>query len=176
MPVTPIDATPESATANAYVTLAEADQYHLDRPPVGTTWASATSDQKTAAILWATKLLDNLFVWNGFVTTIEQALLWPRIGLYMPNEVTPVDMHTIPDALKDATAEFARQLLAADRTGDSALQTLGIKLVKTGSIRVDFKDDIFRKPVPDVVIDLIPPDWGYLYDNPEAGQRELQRA
>lgn len=176
MPASAIIATPGSPTANAYVTLAVADQYHLNRPPAGTTWADATTDQKTAAILWATILMDRLWVWNGFVVNELQSLLWPRQGLYMPNMVTPVDDTLIPVLLQYATAEYARQLLVSDRTEDSDIETLGIKLIKTGSTRLDFKDNVYAKAVPDIVANLIPCEWGYVKNQPGIWERELQRA
>ena len=43
-------ATAKSSTANSYCTLAEADQYHDDRPAVSTTWADASDGNKTKAL------------------------------------------------------------------------------------------------------------------------------
>lgn len=161
MPASALVTTAGSALANAYVDLATADQYHLDRPPVGTTWVTASTDQKTAAILWATKLMDRMWYWNGYPTDAVQALLWPRGGMLKPNGWEYVDLHVIPPELQQATAEYARQLLVSDRVGDSAIETGGITSVKAGSVEVHFKDSVFSKPVPDAVFDLIPPNWGY---------------
>jgi len=173
MPVSTLVATAGSASANSYTTVAFADQYHLDRPAVGTTWSTATADQKTAALLWATKLLEQYFEWYGFVTDSTQALLWPRTGLISLNRETSLDDSTVPTQIQWATAEFARQLLASDRAGDSAVETQGIKLLKAGSIRIDFKDNVQAKPIPDVVVNLIPDFWGYLKGSGE--ERELVR-
>lgn len=162
MPVSTLIATPGSATANSYVTVAVADQYHLDRPPVGTTWADATTDQKTAAILWATKLLDRYYEWYGSVVDSTQKLLWPRSGLVDVNNWTALDTMTIPEQIQWATAEFARQLLADDRTGDSDVERMKIRLLKVGSIRLDFDSDVYSKPIPDAVKSLIPESWGCL--------------
>lgn len=172
MSVSTLVATAGSASANAYTTVAFADQYHLDRPAVGTTWSTATTDQKTSALLWATKLLEQYIEWYGFVTSSTQALLWPRTGLISFNKETSLDDSTVPIQIQWATAEFARQLLVADRAGDSAVETQGIKLLKAGPIRIDFKDDVKAKPIPDVVINLIPDFWGYLRGT---GERELVR-
>ena len=173
MPVSTLVATAGSASANAYVTLAVAEQYHLDRPAVGTTWSAATDAQKNAAILWATKLLDRYFIWNGSVVDTTQALLWPRAGLVDVNAWESLDDTTIPELIQWATAEFARQLLAADRTGDSDVETQGIRLIKAGSIRVDFDETARSKPIPDVVSNLIPLDWGYIRG---ISERELMRS
>lgn len=173
MAVSALNITPGSPTANAYVSLAVANQYHLDRPAAGTTWSAATPDQKNAAILWATLLLDRLFYWNGFVASSEQKLMWPRTGLVAANGWIALDYLTIPLEIQRATAEFARQLIAADRTADSDIETQGLKLIKVGSVRVDFKDDVYAKPIPDIIIHLIPYDWGYPRAN---GERELVRS
>src|SRR6187549_1975575 len=113
MPSTLI-ATAGAANANAYVTLAVANQYHEDRSPIIEAWEDADDDEKTAAILWATKLLDRYYTWNGYVVNEIQRLLWPRVGLYMVNEITPVPQDAIPDELQWATAELASQMIGND--------------------------------------------------------------
>ena len=179
MAVSTIVATAGSATANAFVTQAVATQFHLDHPQFGTTaakglWSAATSDEKDAAILWATKLLDRFFIWEGSVVDTIQKLLWPRSGLMDVNGWESLDTTTIPDQIQWATAELARQLLMSDRTLDSDIETLGLKLVKAGPIRLDFKEyGVHAKPIPDAVANLIPRDWGYLRTD---GERELLRA
>lgn len=161
MPVSAIDVTAGSATANAYVTLAVADQYHLDRPPVGTTWSAASSDQKTAAILWATRLMDSMWQWVGYPTDAIQALLWPRGGVLKRNGWEYVDLHVIPIELQQATAEFARQLLVGDRAGDSDIETQGIRQLTAGPVQLSFNEVVVAKVVPDAVFNLIPCGWGY---------------
>jgi hypothetical protein len=175
MPVSSLVATPGSASANAYLTLAEADQYQVDRPPVGTTWAVASTDLKTAAILWATMLMDDAWVWSGYPTDAIQALLWPRGAMLKRNGWEYVDIHTIPIELKRATAEYARQLLVSDLAGNSDIETLGLTSVKAGPVSLTFKDSVYAKPVPDTVFHLIPDRWGYP-KNRITGARELQRA
>lgn len=150
-----------SATANAYCTLIFANQYHEDRPAAGTTWADASDPQKNAAILWATLLMDRLWYWVGYPTDAIQALLWPRGGILKLNGWEYVPLTVIPIELQQATAEYARQLLASDRTGDSDIETQGITAITAGSVSLQFKDSVFAKAVPDAVFDLIPCGWGY---------------
>lgn len=173
--VSAINATAGSATANAYVTQAVADQYHADRPPVGGTWGGATNDQKAQAIIWATMLMDDLWVWQGYPTDASQTLLWPRSAILKRNGWEYVDIHVVPVEIQRATAEFARQLLVADRAGDSDIETLGIKSMKVGPIDFTFKDGVYAKPVPDIVVGLVPYWWGYPRGR-NTGTRELQRA
>jgi len=175
MPVSTLVTTAGSASANAYCDLAFAEQYQLDRPAVGTTWSAATADQKNASILWATKLMDALWVWEGFPTDAIQALLWPRQGILKLNGWEYVDIHTIPVELQRATAEYARQLLASDLAGNSDIETLGVTSMKAGPVAFTFKDSVIAKPVPDTVFTLIPPSWGYPRGR-NVGVRQLQRA
>lgn len=174
MPVSALVTTAGSATANAYVTLVVAEQYHLDRPAAGTTWASASDTQKNAAILWATTLMDALWYWDGYPTDAVQSLLWPRGAMLKRNgwEYVPIDV--IPIELQHATAEYARQLLVSDRAADSGIETKGIKSLTAGPVSLTFKDSVFAKVVPDAVVNLIPPDWGYVRGS-STGYRHTQR-
>ncbi len=175
MPVSTLVATAGSASANSYCTIPEADQYHLDRPlGDSTTWESAGDDEKTAALLWATTLLDRMFVWRGWITHATQRLLWPRVGLVQVNGLYPLSEYDIPELLKYATAEFARKLLEEDRTEDSSTEE--ISSLKVGSINLVFKDTSYSKPVPDAVVLLIPEAWGYVKNSSGAGNRDLERA
>lgn len=175
MAVDTLVTTPGSASANAYCSLAEADQYHENRPPVGTTWADASPEQKNAAILWATKLMDDAWIWSGYATDAIQALLWPRGAMLKRNRWEYVDVHTVPPEIKNATAEYARQLLAGDLAGNSDIETLGITSVRAGPVALTFKESVFAKPVPDTVYLLVPDHWGYPKSR-NTGIRELQRA
>lgn len=167
--------TPGSATANAYCDVAFADQWDANRPPVATTWATATATQKTQAILWATLLMDRLFIWNGYVTDTVQALLWPRQGLMKRNQFEAVDPHTIPIEVQQATAEYARQLLVDDRVGDSDIETQGITSLKAGPVALTFKETVTAKAVPDAVFYLIPTWWGSVTAR-ATGTKDLLRA
>lgn len=175
MAVSALVVTPSSATANAYVTLVVADQYHEDRPAVGTTWSLATADQKNAAILWATKLMDLLWCWEGYTTTADQALQWPRSGVLKLNEWEYIDEFSIPVEIQQATAEYARQLLVSDIAGNSDVETQGLKALTAGPVSLTFKDTVSAKPVPDTVVYLIPALWGYLRGR-SSGTRPLLRA
>jgi len=159
------------ASANTYATLAEADQYHDNRPDSGTTWDDASNASKNEALLWAAKLLDALWDWNGNVINETQAMLWPRMGLYYRNGYY-IPSTVIPDDLKDAQAEFARQLLVEDRAADSDVETQGLESLRAGPVTLDFKASVSAKVVPDLVANLIPRDWGI----PRGRKRGTRRA
>lgn len=155
-----IDATAKGASSNSYVTLAQADQYHDDRVASGTTWGDSSENSKTRAILWATELLESLYDWNGAVTTTTQKLAWPRSGLWNRNGYA-LDDETLPEPIRDATAEFARQLLVSRRADDNPTEAESLAELKAGSITLTFSDSgTYNKIVPDAVYHLIPEMWG----------------
>ena len=176
MAVSTLVATAGAANANSYITLADADQYHEDRPAAGTTWADATSDEKNAALLFATKMLDSLVVWTGWVATETQALLWPRTGMVYRNGYS-VDTDVVPTEIQEATAEFARQLLAGDLTGGSDVETQGITSIKAGSVAITFDQAYVQsKVLPDLAMYYLPSSWYSSISGSESNTRELMRA
>ena len=175
MPVATLITTAGAANANAYCDVAFADQYHLNRPPVGVTWANATADQKSAAILWATILMDRLWDWTGYVVDTTQILLWPRQSMLKPSLLEYEPITEIPLEIKQATAEYARQLLVSDLAGNSDIETFGLTSFRAGPVAFQFKDSVTAKPVPDTVFNLVPPMWGHVRSR-ETGVRSLVRA
>lgn len=161
MPVPTLISTPGASNANSYASVAEGDEYH-DSRLFSDTWTDASTDEKTVSLIEATRLLDALWSWESWATSDTQALKWPRVGIddYLQRSFIPDD--SIPLQLKQATAEFARQLIAADRTADSDVETQGIKSLRAGSVGIEFKDDVKAKVVPDAVVSLIPRWWGRL--------------
>lgn len=81
-----IDATVGGASANSYLTLADAQALidgMVENDDV-TAWASATDDQKNRALYSATQRLDReRFL--GARATDTQALQWPRTGVRKPD-------------------------------------------------------------------------------------------
>jgi Putative DnaT-like ssDNA binding protein len=64
-------------TAESYLAVADADQYHRDHHNVE--WADQVLEAKEAALRYATWWLDGQFRWIGRLTKFDQALGWPRI-------------------------------------------------------------------------------------------------
>ena len=176
MAVSTLVATAGAANANSYITLADADQNHEDRPAVGTTWADATSDEKNAALLFATKMLDSLVVWTGWVASETQSLLWPRTGMVYRNGYS-VDTDVVPTELQEATAEFARQSLVGDITGNSDVEAQGITKIKAGSVEIAFDQAYIQSQVlPDLCTYYLPASWYSSIGGQESSTRELMRA
>jgi hypothetical protein len=102
-----IDATTGGAAANSYLTIAAADT--IVESMLGTvTWSTATTDQKTRALITATRGLNTL-TWIGTRTTDTQALDWPRTDAAC-NDDEYAD-NIIPDPIRYATFDLANALL-----------------------------------------------------------------
>lgn len=134
--------------ANTYAVAADGDAY-ADSRLRSTDWTSATTGDKEKALAMATRVIDQEFVFNGFKTSQQQALQWPRaecpdpdfhpsshtyrrfgVGNWLPSD-------EVPRLVVDVTCEMAIQLLKAERTGDA--QGAGIKKVDIAeSIMVEF--------------------------------------
>lgn len=169
-------ATAGAANANSYLTQVQAQAYFDTRL---FTEAWATSSSKDKALMMATRILDKFgqpykyFVparngvaahyrtrpqWTGAPATTTQRLAWPRTGMVDMNG-NEVSSSTIPDALVEATAELALQLIPEDRTLDNDVSVLGLTSLKAGPVSMSFKDVIESKVIPDAVWNLIPPSW-----------------
>ena len=145
-----IDATVGGASANSYLTLADAQALidgMVENDDV-TAWASATTDQKNRALYSATQRLDReRFL--GARATDTQALQWPRTGVRKPDTYVntyatgfpfriTTDYFTdteIPDQVKQAQAVLAVYLNNnKDGLGLSGLEDY--KSVSIGSLSV----------------------------------------
>ena len=101
-----ITATLSSATANSYVTLAEANTY-FETVPDSSTWTNKTDDQKNRALIAATRLIDTL-VYYGDRCDNAQSLKFPRNN-YKVDDVE-LACTSIPNNIKYAQYELARAL------------------------------------------------------------------
>lgn len=154
-----IDSTVGGANANSYSSIADADSYH-ETHLYASDWEDADTDDKCRALQMATRLLDQRFEWNGVAVGSTQALLWPRVAATYPNG-HPIPSDIVPTAVKHATAELARQLIADDRTADSDTEAKGIKAMTVGSISMEFRS-VAAKPIPDSVTGFLVPYYGRL--------------
>ena len=101
-----IVATLKSATANSYVTLAEANTY-FETIPDSTTWDDKTDDQKNRALISATRWIDGLNFY-GDRCDDGQALKWPRNNYHVDN--VELVCTAIPNGIKYAQYELAKAL------------------------------------------------------------------
>jgi hypothetical protein len=124
-----INATLSSASANSYVTLAEADAY-FETIPDSSTWTTKTTDQKNRALISATRWIDSLNFYGDRCDN-GQALKWPRNN-WLIDRVELV-CNVIPKEIKFATYELAREL-ANDTDAITNTQ------VELGELRVQYKE------------------------------------
>ena len=175
-----ITATPGDSNANSYATLAEANTYH-DARLFADAWKTAESTIQEAALKQATRIINSSFRWTGKTVDEDQSLAWPMEGQVSRNgfQIPISGSKSIPRDLKDATSEFARQLIEADRTADNEAQKAGITSVKAGPVTTSFTDreagdreridagirrlgpdfDYIWSAIPDAVRNLLPPSW-----------------
>lgn len=141
------------AGANAYCTVAFADDYH-DAHLYAATWTAAGDLQRQRALAMASRLLDEHVEWHGTKYDEDNPLSWPRYGA-RDRDGYVIDNDEIPTDLKRATAELARHLLGEDLTVED--DTKGFKELAAGSLRMVI-DKADRIPViPDAVYRIIRP-------------------
>ncbi|MBA4150597.1 MAG: hypothetical protein H0X66_20990 [Verrucomicrobia bacterium] len=100
--------------ANSYADATDGDSYfgaHL----YASAWNAAALENKNAALMMATRLIDSQFQFRGRKASGEQALQWPRVNCPDPDG-SWVAADAVPKGVFEATCEMARELLILDRT------------------------------------------------------------
>jgi hypothetical protein len=161
-------ATPGSATANSYATVAEALALLSESlaPDLATPeFQSRLSD----ALIWATRLLEEQVCWYGAPVTTTQSLSWPQAGVDRVGRA--FSLTTIPEFLQRATAEYAlaliRDSLRRDAVATSTLTAglAGVKAVAIDDVRITIADTLTEQVrtieaacvMPDVVHRMVHP-------------------
>lgn len=103
-----IDATVGGASANSYLTINAATA--ISETMLGTlSWTTATTDQRTRALITATSGLETL-QWIGERATTTQALSWPRTNAQCVDK--DYEATEIPREIELATFDLAEALLS----------------------------------------------------------------
>lgn len=144
------DATVGGAGANSYVTMAAASLFLEGRLHIDD-WTEASATEREAALMWATRLLDQQVRWSGHPATPTQALAWPmngmqdRYGRYISNTI-------VPPIIQEATAIYALALLEeTSGTGEVGVDA-GVKMKKMGALTIEF----FEHSTPHAASTLMP--------------------
>lgn len=161
--------TPKSAEANAYLTLEEATTYLTERRLYASAWVSATDATKTAAIIWATQLLDQLFEFKGHVSDVDQALMWPRAWVF-DEEGRSVDPDEVPNFIKWACAEIALAVVKKDRLAEPELLGQGFSEVQAGPVRIVVDPSAVLPIVPHHIFSMLA-HYGDLKESVVRGSR-----
>lgn len=147
MPVTVVveTGTGLDPTANSYVSVADANIYIEANTIVNPTWSILSADDQGALVVWATRYLDQHAFWNGTKTVVASPLRWPRTGVRDADN-NPIDAHTIPLQLKQATIEMARFLMTDDRSVERT--TDGLTKIRVDVIELDFEASYRLTQIP----------------------------
>lgn len=126
-------ATVGDASANSYVTEAEAEIYMSDRVHAED-WEEF--EDKAKLLITSSSIIDWYIPWKGLVATAIQSMQWPRTGVYdkFGNEFATT---VIPTEVKIAVFEMALSSLEADRTADGDLNGLSEVRASTLLLKTD---------------------------------------
>ncbi len=131
------------ATANSYLTVAEADAILCVNPVMYATWTALTAQQMDEYLVWASDYIDCYVQWFGTKTVPDSGLRWPRTGVCDCDGIE-IGPNEIPDKLKTAVAQLAIFLTssaAAQSGGSTSVVPPGIKRVKADVVEVEFFGD-----------------------------------
>ena len=157
----PVVVSPGDGSANSYCSRTFADIYHENRLHAGT-WEDADAEIKDAALIMATRVIDQQFAWAGVRSSPgTQRLEWPRDGLLNDEGDLELDPAAIPERLQEATAEFARLLIESDTTVASGVAGGAITSLKAGSVQINYASGVVAQTdlVPDAVRFSLPRHW-----------------
>ena len=120
---------------DVYLDVAGSDAYWAVRSDA--TWENADLAEKERALLEATQYLDGAYDWKGARYSLTQSLAWPRFGVEVDG--VTLDAATMPQKIKDATAELALEGLAG-RLLPARARGGAIERVKAGSVEVAYME------------------------------------
>lgn len=148
-----IDATISGANSNSFIDLAAMETL-IHQRPFHSAWDKINNDdEKKAALIWATTILSHL-KWDGLLTSSDQALAFPRSGLYDYNS-RQYDENAHPNWLVLAFVELTFVAATKDILSDS--DTAGLKGVKLGSLALTIDTEYKQEVIPTYIMDAIKP-------------------
>lgn len=138
------------ATAEAYISVADADVFHANRN--NTAWTGLTVSVKEAALRKAADYMVQMYRerWMGARSSVTQALDWPRIGVYLNDTVgyysgygyvSNIPYNVVPPEIKTANAILAFKALdenglISDLSPDLDRAT---RIEKVGALMVEYE-------------------------------------
>lgn len=102
---------------NSYVSIADADSYFASIN--NTTWAEKSDSEKEYALVKACNYIEAKYAgnWEGYISSVNQALSWPRSGIYDPEGRT-IESDEYPFQVKRAQCELALKTFTEDIFAD----------------------------------------------------------
>jgi hypothetical protein len=165
------------ANSNSYISVSDATDYIDMNIQAGPAWDFLDTLTKEHLLAWASRYIDQRATWNGTQTSLylanpsftnfiaqwavppsttpipQQSMRWPRAGVFdIDHNLIPYNV--IPVALKDATAEMARYLVANDRSIERPQDFL--TELKVDNITLRFRD---------AVLAIVPAEVSYILRN-----------
>lgn len=131
--------------ANSYISLEEADSYFAHKRLNSSTWTATSEANKKIALKMATSVLDHEVQWKGEKRFTNGSLRWPRNYAY-DDDGDLIDNSSVPQTVREATAEMALWLLGQDRFTNRS--GIGLKSLRVDVIQLEF--DKYDK------VDLVP--------------------
>jgi hypothetical protein len=122
-------------SGDSYISTSTADTYNGNQRN-RSDWNDLSADEKAAALRRATTFLDHGYDWKGDVNDTDNNHAWPRKNVD-DDEGRGMDNTTIPQRIKDATAELAyidaveSELLPVTESGET-------QSVKAGSVEIEY--------------------------------------
>jgi hypothetical protein len=156
--------------ANSYASLAELKAF-FEAHPYGAAVLAYDDEKLKAGLVQAGRMLDASADWRGGQVKWDQAMAWPRIGLwpgglagYLAPETlgtdrapydggAPVPPDKVPPRIRDAQCELVRFVLASDRDADS--DGAAIKREKLDVIEVEYQQGATKALVPEPIQRLV---------------------
>jgi hypothetical protein len=145
--------------SNTYASVADGDLYHQGHL-YGSSWNSADTVTKEAALVMATRLIDGCYQFNGYKVSTTRSLQWPREGCLDPDAPQTLfpsilnqsssyfPSNAVPWAVVNAACELARELIKADTT--DAVDGEGISnLSIAGALSINFDKRDKQPTIPE---------------------------
>lgn len=145
-----LNADPQSATMNCYVSVAEADDYFSAKFGAEG-WADLEEATKVALLYGATNVLET-FQFDGQRTNRTQPLKWPRKLVYNEESVEQ-NAQVVHPRIKIATYELAFWKWTEEDRPATDAELFQLKATKVGPLDYQFKDGFDY--IPPHVIDII---------------------
>jgi hypothetical protein len=153
--------------SNSYISLADANTYHSSGLYAGDWTGAASDDIRSRALAMATQVIDRTVKFRGWRKSTSQALEWPRYECPRRDVseyafVATVErianfwrFDQIPDILKFATAELAKELLKGDRTADDPSKGIASLGIGQGAVTIAFNPSDRKNVFTDQVMNYL---------------------
>lgn len=138
--------------ANSYASVEFADDYVVMNPFASAQWALLDREEKEHLLARASLIIDRRVKWAGERVHRDSGLRWPRAGV-LDEDGFLIPDDEIPDALIEATVEFATYLMSEDWTQSSG--TSGFKEIKVDVIELVIDETKTRSALPDTVMAML---------------------